>query len=78
VRRDVAVLVAAANPANLGGLEHTFAGRGKASAPLAFGFYMTFEGYARPAIKSGLLVTLLDDRSPMFPGPFLYYPGRRH
>jgi len=39
---------------------------------------MTFEGYARPAIKSGLLVTLLDDRSPMFPGPFLYYLGRRH
>jgi DNA-binding transcriptional LysR family regulator len=24
-----------------------------------------------------LLVTVLDDWSPSFPGPFLYYPGRR-
>jgi len=41
------------------------------------GFYMTFEGYAQAAIASGRLVTVLDDWSPSFPGPFLYYPGRR-
>jgi hypothetical protein len=34
-----------------------------------------FEGYAQAAIASGLLVTLLDDWLPKFPGPFLYYPG---
>ena len=28
-------------------------------------------------IASGLLVALLDDWLPKFPGPFLYYPGRR-
>jgi DNA-binding transcriptional LysR family regulator len=37
----------------------------------------TFEGYAQAAIASGLLATLLDDWLPSFPGPFLYYPGRR-
>jgi DNA-binding transcriptional LysR family regulator len=41
------------------------------------GYLMTMEGYARDAIASGRLVTLLDDWSPTFPGPFLYYPGRR-
>ena len=41
------------------------------------GFLMTFEGYAQAAIASGLLVTLLEDWLPSFPGPFLYYPGRR-
>jgi DNA-binding transcriptional LysR family regulator len=41
------------------------------------GFLMTLEGYARDAIASGQLVTLLDDWCPAFPGPFLYYPGRR-
>jgi DNA-binding transcriptional LysR family regulator len=35
------------------------------------------EGYARDAVASGRLVTLLDDWSATFPGPFLYYPGRR-
>ena len=41
------------------------------------GFLMTLEGYAQAAIASGLLVALLDDWLPKFPGPFLYYPGRR-
>ena len=41
------------------------------------GFLMTMEGYARAAIASGRLVTLLDDWTVTFPGPFLYYPGRR-
>ena len=41
------------------------------------GFLMTMEGYARASVASGRLVTLLDDWTATFPGPFLYYPGRR-
>jgi DNA-binding transcriptional LysR family regulator len=42
------------------------------------GFYITFEGWARPAIEDGRLVPLLQDWLPPFDGPFLYYPSRRH
>ena len=42
-----------------------------------FGFWLTFEGYVRDAIKSGTLVSVLDDWCAPFPGPFLYYPSRR-
>jgi DNA-binding transcriptional LysR family regulator len=42
-----------------------------------FGFWLTFEGYVRDAIKSGALVSVLDDWCAPFPGPFLYYPSRR-
>ena len=42
------------------------------------GFYMTFEGYAAPALTDGRLVTVLDDWLPPFPGPLLYFPSRRH
>jgi DNA-binding transcriptional LysR family regulator len=41
------------------------------------GFWFTFEGYVREAIKSGALVSVLDDWCAPFPGPFLYYPSRR-
>jgi len=41
------------------------------------GFWQTFEGYVREAIKSGALVSVLDDWCAPFPGPFLYYPSRR-
>ncbi len=41
------------------------------------GFLATFEGYAREAIASGQLRTVLDEWCPSFPGPFLYYPSRR-
>src|SRR5882762_6804075 len=41
------------------------------------GFWLTFEGYVRYGIKSGALVSVLDDWCPPFPGPFLYYPSRR-
>jgi DNA-binding transcriptional LysR family regulator len=41
------------------------------------GFWLTFEGYVREAVKSGELVSVLDDWCPPFPGPFLYYPSRR-
>jgi DNA-binding transcriptional LysR family regulator len=41
------------------------------------GFVMTFEGYIRDAVRSGALVSVLDDWCASFPGPFLYYPSRR-
>jgi DNA-binding transcriptional LysR family regulator len=42
-----------------------------------FGFWLTFEGYVRDAVKSGALVSVLEDWCAPFPGPFLYYPSRR-
>ncbi len=42
------------------------------------GFLVTFEGYVRDAIADGRLVPVLEDWCPSFPGPFLYYPSRRH
>ena len=42
------------------------------------GFLRTFEGFVRPALQDGGLVEVLADWSPPFPGPFLYYPSRRH
>ncbi len=41
------------------------------------GFHMTLEGYVKEAIASGQLMSVLGDWCPTFPGPFLYYPGRR-
>ena len=41
------------------------------------GFWVTFDGYVRDAVKSGTLVSVLDDWCAPFPGPFLYYPSRR-
>src|SRR6201996_8284625 len=41
------------------------------------GFCLTFEGYVRESIKSGALISVLDDWCEPFPGPFLYYPSRR-
>jgi DNA-binding transcriptional LysR family regulator len=41
------------------------------------GFWLTFEGYVRDAVKSGTLISVLDDWCPPFPGPYLYYPSRR-
>ena len=42
-----------------------------------FGFWLTLDGYVREAIKSGTLVSVLEDWCEPFPGPFLYYPSRR-
>jgi DNA-binding transcriptional LysR family regulator len=42
-----------------------------------FGFWLTFEGYVRESIRSGALVSVLEDWCEPFPGPFLYYPSRR-
>ncbi|WGR94590.1 LysR family transcriptional regulator [Bradyrhizobium sp. ISRA443] len=41
------------------------------------GYWATFEGYVRYGVKSGALVSVLDDWCPPFPGPYLYYPSRR-
>jgi DNA-binding transcriptional LysR family regulator len=42
------------------------------------GFLHTFDAAAEPHLKSGRLVEVLGDWSDHFPGPFLYYPSRRH
>ncbi|MHC2434388.1 LysR family transcriptional regulator [Bradyrhizobium sp. USDA 4451] len=41
------------------------------------GYWATFEGYVRYGVKSGALISVLDDWCPPFDGPFLYYPSRR-
>jgi DNA-binding transcriptional LysR family regulator len=41
------------------------------------GFWPTFEGYVREEVRTGALVSVLDDWGAPFPGPFLYYPSRR-
>ncbi|QIG99519.1 MULTISPECIES: LysR family transcriptional regulator [unclassified Bradyrhizobium] len=41
------------------------------------GYWATFEGYVHYGVKSGALVSVLDDWCPPFDGPFLYYPSRR-
>jgi DNA-binding transcriptional LysR family regulator len=55
----------------------TYLGLGMRAALDGVGFWITFEGNVREAVKSGKLVSVLDDWCPPFPGPFLYYPGRR-
>jgi DNA-binding transcriptional LysR family regulator len=42
------------------------------------GYLYLFEDYVRNALDAGLLISVLDDWCPSFPGPFLYYPSRRH
>ncbi|MFZ0767529.1 MAG: LysR substrate-binding domain-containing protein, partial [Bradyrhizobium sp.] len=54
-----------------------YPGLAQRAARDGFGFWLTFEGYAREAIASGALVSVLDDWCAPFPGPFLYYPSRR-
>lgn len=49
-----------------------------AAAEDGLGWIYTFEGFARPALDAGRLVEALADWSQRFPGPYLYYPSRRH
>jgi DNA-binding transcriptional LysR family regulator len=35
-------------------------------------------GSVEANLQSGRLVSVLDEWCPFFPGPFLYYPSRRH
>lgn len=48
------------------------------AAEAGLGLVRTFEGFAAEALAAGRLETVLDDWSPPFPGPNLYYPSRRH
>ncbi len=41
------------------------------------GLTFSFEEYVAPQIVSGMLVRVLEDWCPPFPGYFLYYPSRR-
>ena len=41
------------------------------------GIWATIDGYVGDALKSGALVSLMEDWCEPFPGPFLYYPSRR-
>jgi DNA-binding transcriptional LysR family regulator len=54
-----------------------YPGLAQCAARDGLGFWLTFEGYVRDAVKSGALVSVLDDWCAPFPGPFLYYPSRR-
>ena len=42
------------------------------------GLIHIFEDVLAPALASGALERVLEDWSPSFSGPFLYYPSRRH
>jgi DNA-binding transcriptional LysR family regulator len=42
------------------------------------GYVLTFEETTREAVRAGKLEVVLEDWCPPFPGPFLYYPSRRH
>jgi DNA-binding transcriptional LysR family regulator len=63
--------------APLGRLIVNYPGLARKAAIDGVGFWPTFEGYVREAVKSGELVSVLDDWCAPFPGPFLYYPSRR-
>jgi DNA-binding transcriptional LysR family regulator len=60
-----------------GKLIATHLGLARRAALDGVGFWSTFEGYVREEVKSGRLVSVLDDWCEPFPGPFLYYPSRR-
>jgi len=61
-----------------GPLVSNVADLGIMAAEAGLGLVRTFDGFARTRIDSGRLETVLDDWSPPFPGPNLYYPSRRH
>lgn len=48
------------------------------AAVAGLGIIHLFEEWLRPALKSGALEPVLEPWWQSFPGPFLYYPGRRH
>jgi DNA-binding transcriptional LysR family regulator len=54
----------------------TYLGLAMRAACDGVGYWATFEGHVREVIRSGALVSVLDDWCPPFPGPFLYYPSR--
>ncbi|GJD53775.1 HTH-type transcriptional regulator PgrR [Methylobacterium crusticola] len=48
------------------------------AAVAGVGLVTLFEDWLRPHLDSGALEPVLEPWWPRFPGPFLYYPGRRH
>jgi DNA-binding transcriptional LysR family regulator len=60
-----------------GKLIATYLGLAMRAVHDGLGFWPTFEGYVHEAVKSGALVSVLEDWCAPFPGPFLYYPSRR-
>jgi DNA-binding transcriptional LysR family regulator len=54
----------------------TYLGLAMQAARNGVGFWMTFDGHVRDDVKSGVLISVLDDWCAPFPGPFLYYPSR--
>lgn len=48
------------------------------AAEAGLGLVRTFEAFAAEGVAAGRLETVLDDWSPPFTGPYLYYPSRRH
>ncbi len=47
------------------------------AAVAGIGIIKLFEDWLRPHLDSGVLEPVLEPWWPRFPGPFLYYPGRR-
>src|SRR5277367_1187765 len=60
-----------------GKLIATHQGLARQAALDGVGFWPTFEGWVREDVRSGALVSVLEDWCEPFPGPFLYYPSRR-
>jgi len=49
-----------------------------AAAVAGLGIIATFEEFLAPAVARGELVPILEDWTPDFPGPYLYYASRKH
>ena len=47
------------------------------AAAAGLGIVYMFEDWLRPHLERGTLVPILEPWWPRFPGPYLYYPGRR-
>jgi DNA-binding transcriptional LysR family regulator len=60
-----------------GKLIANYPGLARRAALDGVGLWRTFEGYVDDDVKSGALVSVLDDWCSPFAGPFLYYPSRR-
>ncbi|MBT9372541.1 LysR substrate-binding domain-containing protein [Rhizobium sp. CSW-27] len=69
--RELSILPPARIIAETSDLEVELACRG-------LGIVFSFEDFLRPALARGDLVSVLQDWSPSFSGPFLYYNSRHH
>jgi DNA-binding transcriptional LysR family regulator len=49
-----------------------------AAAEAGLGVVSTFEAFLAPSLAAGALVPVLEEWWQSFPGPFLYFSGRRH